>query len=107
MGYIGEKVFEKCKNLKIVGCCKLLWYACFNVLGRNVVAIAEFISAMMIIMVRNIGKIFFNLKQGERDINNLIPFYYYKGVELENKNLAIIRLGAVGREVLERIKILI
>ena len=75
---------------------KLLCIPVFNTPVRNAIVVAEFTIAMMIIMARNIGKAFFNLKQGKWDINNLIPFSYYKGVELDNKTLAIIGLRAVG-----------
>jgi len=113
---VGEEVFRRCTNLKIMGCCRgnplnvdldaatKYGVPVIYTPARNAVAVAELTIAMMINIARNVGQSYLNLKKGKWNINNKDPFIYYKGRELNKKNVGLIGFGAVGVETAKRLR---
>lgn len=113
---VGQEVFEKCRNLKVVGCCRgnpvnvdleaasKYKVPVINAPARNAIAVAELTIAMLVILARNVGSAFLNLKQGKWNIGEQIPFTYYKGIELTGRTLGLVGFGAIGHELVKRLK---
>ena len=113
---IGREVFENSPHLKLIGCCRgnpvnvdLKAATEFGIPvlytpARNAIAVAELTIAMMVNVARNVGPSYLNLKAGKWDIDGVIPFTYYKGIELAEKTIGLVGLGAIGRELAERLK---
>jgi len=67
--------------------------------GRNAVSVAELTLALMLNLGRNILPAARALKRGEWGSGFRSPFIRFRGVELHNKTLGVVGLGAIGREV--------
>ncbi|HHU82474.1 MAG TPA: 2-hydroxyacid dehydrogenase [Firmicutes bacterium] len=113
---VESAVFANCPNLKVVGCCRgnpvnidlaaatRYGIPVVNTPGRNAVAVAELTVALMINLARKIGPAYRNLKNGLWDIDDVMAFVYYKGIELYGKTIGLIGFGAIGIEVAKRLK---
>lgn len=77
-----------------------------NAPGRNADAVADLTVALMIMVARNIlqaEKLLRGRDEGD-DMNFMVKLYFgMKGIELWNKTVGIIGMGAIGRKVAERL----
>lgn len=113
---IGREVFENSPNLRIIGCCRgnpvnvdLKAATEFGIPvlytpARNAIAVAELTIAFMVNIARNVGPGYRNLKDGKWSMDGVIPFTYYKGIELAGRTIGLVGFGAIGREIAKRLK---
>jgi phosphoglycerate dehydrogenase-like enzyme len=70
--------------------------------GRNTVAVADFTIALLLAIVREIPQADAHLRANTWHINGDLPYFYFRGPELEGKTLGLVGCGAIGRLVAQR-----
>ncbi|XP_002737728.1 D-3-phosphoglycerate dehydrogenase-like [Saccoglossus kowalevskii] len=69
-----------------------------NAPGANTISTAEHTCAMILTVVRNLPQAYVSMKEGKWETEKLT------GISLDGRTLAVIGLGAIGREVVKRMK---
>jgi phosphoglycerate dehydrogenase-like enzyme len=113
--FILRDIFERADKLKLVGVCRGTVthvdiqaatehsVVVINTPGRNAVAVAELTIGLMLSLARKIPAAHQMVSSGNW-VDPILPYRILRGMELAGKTVGIVGFGAIGQQVVERLK---
>jgi phosphoglycerate dehydrogenase-like enzyme len=111
---VSRAVLEACRSIRLVATCRGdptnvdviaaaergIPVLCTP--GRNAVSVADFTMGLLLALARDIPFADAYLRTGNWHIQGDLPYFHFRGPELEGKTLGLIGCGAIGRLVGQR-----
>jgi len=70
--------------------------------GRNAISVADFTMALLLAHARRIDRAQEQLREGGWMVDGELPYFHFRGPELDGRTIGLVGLGAIGRLVAER-----
>lgn len=71
--------------------------------GRNADSVADFTIALLLNLARNINRAERHLRSHGWLVEGELPYFHFRGPELEDKTIGLVGCGAIGRAILRRL----
>jgi D-3-phosphoglycerate dehydrogenase len=111
---VDAELLAACPDLRLVASCRgvptnvdLMAAAArgvvvLNTPGRNAISVADFTFALLLAHTRHIARAEAHLRTDGWLVDRDLPYFHFRGAELDGRTLGLVGLGAIGRLVAQR-----